>query len=346
MTSKRSIGLAVVAVAALGAAAWSAGALRDEGPTHLAGATLMAGDGDERRPINGLPLEAGLPLDELTLDEHNRAVDVTGDEDGGLWVLVISDDCLDAAACHDFVARFGRDGRLTWSNGKYSYPSGQFALGPDGAISRIAPSGANFYHDGGMDNRLFVSGPPRPYSGGYLSDGTLVQTSTNQPLVAATVDPDGPVVNLMVPQSSAEEAPVRFPSDEGRLTMVVLPDDRIVLAANAPDDPSVDGQLYVLDGTTLTSLEVETDNAIRRIFPGPDGTVLALDGSHISQLDPATGTVDPLIDLSEIAEDTGGELAPASDALPPVDAIAATALGDDLVFTAEDRIWRLADAFT
>lgn len=289
-----------------------------------------------------------MPLDDMTLDESNRAIDVRTDDDGNLFILVITDDCLDAAACNDLVARFDSELRLSRRFGRYNYQSGQIALSFNGKITRIAPSGSFRYYleSGRQYGYSTVSGPPEPYSGGYLSDGTLVQTSTDQPLVAATVDPDGPVVNLMVPQSSAEEAPVRFPSDEGRLTMVVLPDDRIVLATNAPDDPSVDGHLYVLDGTTLTSLEVETDNAIRRIFPGPDGTVLALDGSHISQLDPATGTVDPLIDLSEIAEDTGGELAPASDALPPVDAIAATALGDDLVFTAEDRIWRLADAFT
>jgi hypothetical protein len=314
-------------------------ALRGDAQPHLAGAELMAGAGHDDRPIRDRT------LDDLRLDEHGfRAVDIRSSASGELLVITALPACLgedsDGAACSGFVIRYDEDLGLDDGSRVYGPSPGQLALAPDGEVVRVAGGSTTRFPILGDSD--FESGglPFGPYSGDFLPDGTLVLAARDEPWIAA-LHPDGSTTNLIVPVGNAEDAPVRFDSTSGRLSVVVLPDGRIAFAANAPDDPDVDGQIYILDGATLTPVDTTSTNAIRRIFPGPDDTLLALDGPNISQLDPDTGHVDQLIDLSEIAD----ELAPANNDWPTDDQISATPLGDDLVFTADNRIWRLPDAF-
>ena len=221
-----------------------------------------------------------------------------------------------------------------------AYP-GQLAIAPDSSVTRLGAITST--HDFKPPNLMErIPGLESPLlSGAYTSNGTLVASKVNAPEIIA-IQPDGTVEHLLAPTGSPEPAPARVDSDTAALTVVALPDGRIAFATNAPDDPNLDGRVYLLDGETLQPLDLpEGTHPIRRIFPGPDGTVLALEGPHITQVDPDTGTTDRLIDLSEVAD----ELAPASDAWPPVQDISATAHGDDLLFTAEYQVWRLPDAF-
>ncbi len=179
-----------------------------------------------------------------------------------------------------------------------------------------------------------------PLSGSHTPDGTLVVSSIAGPEIVA-VDPDGTVEHLLAPTGSPAPAPARLDSDTARLTVVALTDGRTAFATNAPDDPDLDGRLFLLDGATLQPLDLPGTDPIRRIFPGPDDTLLALEGPHITHIDPHTRTTHRLIDLSEIAD----ELAPASHDWPPHQEISATAHGHDLLFTAHYQLWRLPDAF-
>src|SRR5690606_4994414 len=114
--------------------------------------------------------------------------------------------------------------------------------------------------------------PFQPLSGSYAADGTLVVSSIAGPEIVA-VDPDGTVEHLLAPTGSPAPAPARLDSDTARLTVVALTDGRIAFATNAPDDPDLDGRLFLLDGATLQPLDLPGTDPIRRIFPGPDDTL-------------------------------------------------------------------------
>jgi hypothetical protein len=332
-------------------------ALRDRGEDQpsLGGAELIAGDGDRPHPVRRRDL-ADLKFD----DSDYRAKDVRADADGHLLVLTGSRACFDAqletAGCSGNVIRYDNDFRLDAWTSAVSPPAGHLAVGPDGAIIQFAGSGTSLWP------ALEKSDVPEPveglpvsaYSGSYTNDGTLVLADRTEPWIVSLAA-DDTVTNLLTPEGS-EPAPLHLDSPKSRLTVVALPDDRVAFAVNSPDDPEHDGQLYLIasivagdggaegDGAgspTMTLVETTTDNPIRRIFPGPDGTLLALDGPSISQVDPDTGDTTSLIDLSELTD----ELGPADVSWPPKDEVSATALGDDLIFTADAKIWRLPDAF-
>jgi hypothetical protein len=308
------------------------------GGTALGGAELFAGGGDDSNPWGGDRL-ADLRLSDGSPANDFRAYDVRSGLDGSLYLLTGTSDC-DHQSCYGVIARVNDNQIIDSIEDFWDAHPGQLAIASDGRAARL-----------GAITSMHDFGPPDPMaripelpsgllSGAYTSDGTLVASATDKPSIVA-LHPDGSVENLLVPANSTEAAPARFESDTASLSVVVLPDGRIAFAANAPDDPDLDGRVFLLAGDSLQPLELSDADPIRRIFPGPDGTLLALEGPRISQIDPATATVERLIDLSEVAD----ELAPASDEWPPVQNISAAAHGDDLVFTAEYQLWRLRGAF-
>ena len=338
-------GLAVLLVGAggiaVGARALPTGDDPPVTPTHLGGAELVAGpDGLHARPTGGDRL-VDLRFGKDRSYNDLRAYDVRTDFDGNLYLLTGWKDCDFEERCYGYVSRFDDDLAVDASTSYADVTPGQLTIAPDGRVARIGPLADTFEFDRLREIRSLDELPFQPLSGSYTADGTLVASGTVGPEIVA-VRPDGTVEQLLAPTGSPEPAPARLDSDTAALTVVALPDGRIAFAVNAPDDPDLDGRVYLLDGETLQPLDLpEGTHPIRRIFPGPDGTVLALEGPHITQVDPDTSTTDRLIDLSEVAD----ELAPASDAWPPVQDISATAHGNDLLFTAEYQVWRVPDAF-
>ncbi len=336
---------AVVLLAGGGAAI----ALRDDRPPpepRLAGAELIGGNGPEMYS----PLVAS--LGELRLDETDHtASQVLADPSGNLLVVTATEACfnarLDASDCDGSIIRY--DPRLRFDiKASHVGPPGALASHSDGTALRVAGGSSKLLatpEDWAVSRRLIgreESFPITPYTGAYLPDGIMVLADTHEPWLV-TRAPDGTVSNLLTPAGGAP-APLHLDTPTARLTVVALPDGRIVFATNAPDDAAHDGRVFIIDGDTLVPLELTTDNPVRRIFPGTDGTLLALDGPHISEIDPDTGATTSLIDLSELTD----ELGPADDLdnWPQTnDQISATVLGDDLVFTADSKIWRLSDAF-
>jgi hypothetical protein len=310
-------------------------------PARLGGAELVAGsDGVDDRPTRGDRL-VDLRLGAERSYNDFRAYDVRTDFDGNLYLLTGWTDCDFEERCYGIVARFDDEMEIDAVDTYADAAPGQLSIAPDGRVARIGPLATIFNLDRHDEIRSLDELPIPPLSGSYTADGTLVVSRVNAPAVVA-IHPDRTVEHLLAPTSSPQTVPARFDSDTAALTVVALPDGRIALATNAPDDPDLDGRVYILDGEALQQLDLPEDtHPIRRIFPGPDGTLLALEGPHITQVDPDTATTNRLIDLSEVAD----ELATASDEWPPVQDISATAHGDDLLFTAEYQLWRLPDVF-
>jgi hypothetical protein len=306
----------------------------------LGGAELVAGpDGKvENRIFPGARL-ADLKLGGSDAGDF-RAYDVRAGSDGTVYLLTGWTDCDSVERCYGFVSRVDDDMVVDASDSYADAYPGQLAIAPNRQAARLSPGhGLYDFHPRHGPERLTRFGFA-PLSGSYTADGTLIASRNDAPEIVA-VRPDGTVERLLAPATSPEPAPARFDSDTAALTVVALADGRIAFATNAPDDPDVDGRVFVLSGSSVQPLELPDADPIRRIFPGPDGTLLALEGPHISHIDPDTATVDRLIDLSEVAD----ELAPASDEWPPKQDISAAAHGNDLLFTAEYQLWRLPDAF-
>src|SRR5690606_21469948 len=132
----------------------------------------------------------------------------------------------------------------------------------------------------------------------FSAAGELLVSSLSDATIAA-VGADGSVRYLLAPEGSPLPAPVRFPHAV-RTSVVALADGRVAFATNAIDGGPGDGEVYVLEGEVLRRVETGTGRLVRRIFPGPDGSLLALDGRNISLLDPDTGEVEVLVDLTEL----------------------------------------------
>jgi hypothetical protein len=343
MSRIRWAALAVVVLAAgvaASARAVSGGGDAPATQTHLGGAELVAGlDGNVRQqPFRGDRL-ADLHLGGSRYDDLH-AYDVRTGSDGAVYLLTGASACDDVEDCFGFVVRVDDDMVVDAAIAYADVYPGQLAIAADRRAARIGPVSRVLDFSPPQDRLRLPTLPIQPLSGGYTADGTLVASRTGGPEIVA-VSPDGTVEHLLAPTDSTEPAPVRFDSETAALTLVVLPDDRIVFATNAPDDPDLDGRVFVLDDDALRPLDLPDTEPIRRIFPGPDDTLLALEGPHITQIDPDTATTDRLIDLSEVAD----ELAPAADEWPPTQDISAAAHGNDLLFTADYQLWRLPDTF-
>lgn len=328
MRARRLAFATVVATAVVSGVAWGAVNSSNANEERLAGAELIAGGGNETARADGTS------LDSLRFGSEDRPLDVRADLDGGVWLLTTA-----------FLSHFDEDGEVDWAAPGYrSVPSAQVQVSPTGDVyylSRIDSRMLGNVVSGPSDDRSPVHPPVPVASASFASDGTLLVSSMTEARIMA-VHPDESVSAVLVPAGDAPGPALRF-DDHARLTVVGLDDGRIVFATNAIDGGDGDGDVYVIDRGELTRLDTTASHGIRRIFPGPDGTVLALDGPNISLLDPDSGQVETLIDLFEL----GPELEPpaSADDVWPQGRTSATTVGDDLVFIAENRVWRLDDAF-
>lgn len=321
------IGAVLILLACLGVFA-AVEALGSSGQPQLAGAELIGGNG--RKVLLG----RGIRLQDVGFGtvRESRVLDVRSDDNGRMWVL----------GTYDLV-RVGQDLVIDMRVVSLDQPWGHVIVGPNGEVSHLTPSLGREYGELGEqydDRRLRAS--VIAATGSYLEDGTMLFSAMDEARVVA-VTPDGVESEVVVSRPSAKSPDaVVFPY-AARLTVVALDDGRIALAANAFDRGEGDGEVFIVDDGELERLDTSTSHPIRRIFPGPDGDLLALDGPNISRLDPDTGDVDVLVDLSEVAD----ELEPPAslDEIGMPSLVSATDFGDDLIFTAENRIWRLTGVF-
>lgn len=186
--------------------------------------------------------------------------------------------------------------------------------------------------------------------------GTFAQHSDDeQPPVIAAMSPDGVQSHLLGPPDDPT-AQVHY--DEGIEAisdLVGLPDGRIAFVGSTDDRIG----LYIVDDDQVQRVEtddpvpigqphrIETGHlgyAIDHISPGPDGTVIAIglnqdDDPVITRVDPNTGATTTLTTLEGVdttIRDTDGY---------PYQ-VSAAAVGSDLYILANDKIWKLKDAFT
>lgn len=175
-------------------------------------------------------------------------------------------------------------------------------------------------------------------------DRSLVVGSADEARIDL-VGPDGTAVGLLGPAGSD----ARVVTDEPLGPVVAalrLADNRVVFVADTTDGR----QLYVLDDTTVRPVEAELRGdqvnpvafegddplATASIAPAPDGRLLTVglvrdDTLAIALLDVDEGTVEVLTELEGIE--------PSAER-----PISAAAVGDDVVFLADGRLWRIAGA--
>lgn len=333
---RRVLAIGVLAAVVVSVAVFVAARGPDASEERLGGATLVGGAGDQWIP------DAGMGLDELWLDDASRVLDVESDGGGRMWILTTR-----------HLVRFDEQSTMEVAVSGLHLPAGQVVVmgggdQGDGELVQVTQGITTTYgdlYDLGDDLPLWPS--VRAAHASSNQDGELLISSMVESRVVA-IDPDGSERPVVVPAGEAESNPggvggAVVYEDDARLSPVGLADGRIVLAANALDGGPGDGEVHVIEDGVLRRVETTARHPIRRIFPGPDGRVLALAGPDISLLDPDSGEVELVVDVSAV----GGDLEPpaSSDDRWLQGEVAATALGDDLVFVAQNRIWRLDDAF-
>jgi hypothetical protein len=136
---------------------------------------------------------------------------------------------------------------------------------------------------------------------------------------------------------------------EGQVAgLVALPDDRAAFVMTQTDEPD-DSPLYLATGEDIRNVDIDPLDGGRRltaIAPGPDGRLLGVAAGsdihpQIVTVDIASGQIETAADLEGVMPHPDGP-GGTPGALWPV---AAAADDDDLLFLADGRLWRLADAF-
>lgn len=333
----------LVGLAGLGAWAFADGRSRD--PTTLGGARRFASGGDA--PVQELR-DGDAPLDEVELEWASL---LTASADGGLLLLVEppgGDYRVEASASGKInaVGLVGLDG---------VFPDSQTAVGvgPDGstAIGRSDTQGLNLWvrdrHWTGDELPLrFVAGAVA-----FRDDGAVLVGGGHESRIDA-VAADGTTTGLLGPAGS--DARVILGEPIGRIVSLVgLADGRVVFVA----DTVAGYELFLLDETEVRPLvddaaanpvkstgERPTDPSVRPdrlamtpLAPAPGGRVLATGIGESG--DPEISVVD--VDSGEVEVLAVLEGVEATVERP----VSAVAVGDDLVFLAEHKLWKLEAAF-
>lgn len=182
----------------------------------------------------------------------------------------------------------------------------------------------------------------------WADDGTLLLGSVDHAVIDA-VDQDGTVRRLLGPPGDSE-AEVQTDQPLGRIvSLVALPDERVAFVAETAGGYRLcvldgDGVRVIedglgdLDGTEPADETVRADRyPMQPLAPGPDGRVLATGSGpggdpQISLVDVESGEVEVLAELEGVE--------------PSVqEPVSAAAVGNDLIFLADGRIWKLESVF-
>lgn len=287
---------------------WAPRERLDMGWEPPAGIEGLAGGGStDPRDVDGDDIE---PTD---LDLENAAR-VHTDDTGGIWVLT-----------------YGTVVHLTDGYVNHIYDIGDgpqaviaVAVDPDGRLTATNHTTIGTLEPGDDEYRLVRdrSNAVRANSLTYKADGTL--------LAGGLFDE-----RLVVVDNEEERALLDLPDQPEPILgligfVTVLPDGRIAAASSDVDGGLtlgvvVERALRPIGGDTGQPRPPED---ITSLAPAPDGRLLVTTPDSIEAVDVDTGESDTLVDL------TGADGTPS-----------AAATGDDLVFLADGRLWRLPDAF-
>ena len=351
MSRRKVLYVVLIAVAVVGGVVWTASSADDLGP---AGAERIA-DTDGAVSL-GRASSSRVDLDELALDdlELTTATAVWPGPDRSVTVLVVLGAhqvyLVEASATGelDRVAPVIIDGGAT-----------VFTVSPRGRYSWATERGqpAHSMQVSGLDWLDMAGGMSLaadfPVGAIDVIDSDSVVVGSNESPSIDLVTADEPKMRLLGPTGD-RDARVTTDEELGPIVgLTRLDDDRIVFVADTPDGL----QLHVLDDTTVRAVPRDpgspnpvrsTDSrstdrnrraerlAMTPLAPGADGDVLTIglnddDVPEINLVDVDTGDTELLATLDGVE--------------PTIDEPVSAALaGDDLVFTAQGSIWRLADA--
>ena len=297
------------------------------GTDRLDGAEVFAAGGDT-------PLGELTPGD-ATLDQApvDRATLVSAGADDYFYVLFRELDYLVDAASDGRIEQLGYA-----STG--SAVQGQTVVGisPAGgmAVAQDAPDEASdawrlLIRDYNETFDLQVEVPFAVGAVAIAEDRSMVVGSRDEARIDA-VDPAGNIVGLLGPEGSG----ARVVPDEPLgpvVALLRLPDDRVVFVADTSDGY----QLHLLDDTEVQPVGDPSPRvdplAATPLAPAPGGRVLTVGlGSDD----------DPMIAVVNVDAGMVEVLAVLEGVEPSVERpVSAVAVGDEVVFLADDRLWRL-----
>jgi hypothetical protein len=254
-----------------------------------------------------------------TSDPHDldleNAARVHADQSGDIWVLTYGtvvhivdghvDDIYDIGAGPEAISAITVD--------------------PEGRLAATNVTSIITFEPGEAEPRVITDrfGGIRANAIAYQADGTLLAGGyLGDRLVAVTDDGEKSDVLDLPDDPGTVLGPIGF--------VTVLPDGRIAVASWATEDGL---DLSVVADRAVRPIGEGADQPrppepITSLAPAPDGRLLVTSPDRIDAVDVDTGESDTLVALD------GAEGTPS-----------AAASGDDLIFLADGRLWRLPDAF-
>jgi hypothetical protein len=326
-------------------------ALRGDDPSHLAGADLLGGGGDQAlRPLAARGDREDVTLEDVQLD---GATLLATDTDGSLLLMV---EGVDSA-----VVRASADGRVTAVGFAAPLPglatgssdaTADLALGPEGRVAMALVGGDVLLLDFGWNTIQDFDARFAPGAVALAEDETILVGSAEDGHIDA-VAVDNTVRHLLGPPDAATAA-ARWEEPLGAiLALQPLPDGRLAFVAGTPDGPRLhlldidDGQARPIapdhpdlvrgaepdrprrgertHRLPIEPLAVTSDGQLLTTGLGPEGS------PRISLVDIDSGEVEVLAELDGIE--------------PTIERpVSVTAVDDDLLFLADGRIWKLEGA--
>lgn len=252
---------------------------------------------------------------------------VAADDGGGLWMLT------ETEVLH------ADDGRVDLT---LRVPGASLATGPRGRVA-VSTSSTSidaaiivFGTDPAADCTTALALPQdsRINDVTITDDSTVLVSYSDADFIEGRIvalEPDGDVRSVVGLADADTESDVEVEEPLSAISsLVALPNDRVAFVTAG------DGVLHLLDNGEIRTIDAPVDSSrtLRLTGPAPGGRLLAIAARaethpQIQVIDVDTGQTDTVTDLEGVEE---GD-------------VDATAVGDDVVYLANGRLWRLASVF-
>jgi len=307
----------------------------DVAQPRVAGAELIGGGG-RLDPGAAAAVSVGCAsLDDLNLE---TATALSVDGDGGVWLLLpgtgqeVSPRRLGFGDSRAVRADGGRIDVVRDLGGP-----GWLAVEPDGNV-RVVVRGEEVVSvagaDPAKDREIELELLGAVFALTVAEDGSVLVGGRGE---IEVFGPDGnPTGEIPLDDTDGQVA-----------ALVALPDDRAAFVMDQTDEPG-DSPLYLATGEDVRNVDIDPLDGGRRltaIAPGTDGRLLGIAAEsdthpQIVTIDIDSGQVRTVAELEEVVPNPEGPGGTAGVLWP----VAAAAAGDDLLFLADGRAWRLAGA--